>query len=210
MPPRFQLPKFSGENKLRFGLALLVIVLVSAALLRFVEWAKPKEQYPLLTDATGIVRLTEPSEVSNYTDTLITKPTELFGATLHVIGVYPQPNEAFPEKTVALVYVRDQNRFVEIDYRSQTTTERELAGYAEQKKETITLTDTVDATLVQLRNQSFCKSSSEHIIGVCQFTRMLTFEQDGIVITIFVDGRHLTDGELIQMAKSIVDASTSE
>lgn len=210
MPIRFQIPKFSGEKKVRLGLALLVIVLVSAALLRFVEWVKPDTSLPLLTNATGLVRLTDLSQIGAYVDTDVTAPTKLFGTQLHVIGVYLAENEAFPEKTVALVYVRDANRFVEIDFRPHTTIEKALTPWTNQTIETVVLTIEKIAKLVPLRDQSFCKSPKGGGIGVCQFTRMLAFEQDGIVITIFADGRHMTDGELIQMAKSIVDASTSE
>lgn len=209
MLPKLRLPKFSGEKRVSFGMALIVIVLVVAALLRFVDWVKPEASLPLLTDAPGLVRLTSLEQISTYTQTPVTPPKQLFDSNLHVIGVYPVANEFFPQETVTLVYVRKENRFMEVSYRPQTSLEKELALYADLPKESIALTDEINATLVRMRDQSYCKKPSEEVIGICQFTRAMAFIYQDVVVMMFADGRHATDGELIEMARSIVMGSYS-
>jgi hypothetical protein len=201
---KLPIPKFNGEKRLNFGVAILVVVLVAAALLRFVEWVKPDAQFPLLTDAAGIVRLTSLEQISSYAQTPVAPPKQLFNANLHVIGVYPTPNETFPEGTVALVYVREENRFVEVNFRPNTNLEKELASYANLPKETVALTDDFDATFVRLRDQGFCKKSSKEVVEICQFTRAIAFTFKNVVVMLFADGHSATDGEFIEMARSIV------
>jgi hypothetical protein len=203
MLPKIRLPKFSGEKRVNFGVALLVIVLVTAALLRFVQWVKPDAQLPLLTETSGIVRLTSLEQISSYVQTPVTPPKQLFDANLHVIGVYPTANEIFPQGTVTLVYVREGNRFVELNFRPNTTLEKELAAYADLPKETVALTNDSDATLVRLRDQNYCKNPSEEVVGICQFTRAIVFAYQETVVLLLADGRHATDGQLIEMARSM-------
>ncbi len=189
---------------MNFGIALIMVVLIAAGLLRFVTWVKPDAQLPLLTDTPGIVRLTSLEQISSYVQTPVEPPTQLFDSTLYVIGVYPLANEIVPQQTVILVYVRDGNRFIEVSYRPNTNLGKELSAYTDLPKETVALTMDITATLVRLRDQSFCKRPSEDVVGICQFTRALAFEYQEVVVMLFADGRSTTDGELIEMARSIV------
>lgn len=195
------------EKKISFGLLLFFVVIIAATLLRFVHFVKPESQPPLLTQVEGMIHLTSISDINRYTQTIVYEPEETFDSELYVVGVYPQQNDQFPTGTVSLVYVKKQQRFIEIQYRPGRTLEQELASYAQNRKESLILADKVNAALIQLRNTSYCKKLSENLIGVCQMTRALFFEQNNQVVAVFADGQKVSDGELILIAKSLIKST---
>lgn len=198
------------KSMLGSGVILVVIVLIAALVLRIVQTAKSSDQPPLLTQSEGLIRLTNPDEISVHTSTPIALPTKTFNAQLHIIGVYPNEDESFPAGTVALVYVRDGYRFVEVSFRPGLSVEKERSFFQGRPEEIVLLNKTTEAILLRLRDDAFCKKSNEDVTGVCQISRALMFEQNGSLVTIFADGRHPTDGELIEIARSIVDASNAK
>lgn len=205
MPTDSPKPETTLKSKLGTGALLFIIVIVIALVLRIVQMAKPADPPPLLTQSEGLIRLTNPDEISAHTNTPIVLPTKTFNARLHIIGVYPNQNETLPAGTVALVYVRDGYRFVEVSFRLELNLEAGRTLFTGQPEETIMLDKTTKAFLFRLRDNTFCKKPSEDEIGVCQISRALMFEQNGSLVTIFADGRHPTDGELIEMARSITN-----
>lgn len=205
MPTLFQKSN-NQNNKIQIGIVIGIIVVIAAILLRFVQWIKPDTQFPLLTQSEGLVRLTSLDQLKTYSQIPLKTPNQTYEADLYVIGVYGAENSALPKGTVALVYTKNRHRFVEIDYRPTTTLEKELLIYRDRKKEQIVLAKDQTATLVRIQPYHACKEATAESIGVCQFTRALFFTLDDLTVSLFADGQQISDGELIQMARSIVDA----
>ncbi|MBM5789877.1 hypothetical protein FJZ23_02200 [Candidatus Parcubacteria bacterium] len=195
----------TNKPSARFGFIIFAMVIAIAILLRMVQWVFPATQPPLLSQADGLVRLTDSALIADHADTPISLPEKTFGATLKVIGVYTKPTPAFPQGTVSLVYVRSAERFVEMQMRPKETLEAFSAGYPNAAVDQVVLREGTTATLLTLRETSTCKRPRAPYIGVCQFTRALAFERDGHLIVLFADGQRITDGELIEMARSSVD-----
>lgn len=199
MPNIIPQPKHAPESSIRMGFIIFGIVIVVAIVLRLVDWVLPSTQPPLLTPAEGLIRITDTARIVDYTDTSVALPNKTFGATLKVIGVYP-------DGAVSLVYVRDDFRFVEMSVRPNRTLADELLFYPNAQIQTLTLKEIGEVKLVEMRNASVCrKPRSENFIGVCQVTRALLFEKEGTVTILFADGSHPTDGELIEMARSLTN-----
>ena len=204
MPSIFKKAK-TPEGSLKFGVMAAIIILLAAGGLRLAQWMNPPRPTPLLPQDETLVHVNTIDEISAYTNTSVREPKNTFGSTLHIIGIYPEKNAYFPPGTVALVYVKNGFRFIEANFRPGTTLEQEESRLEALKKETIILAPDINGILTHLRINTYCKQPTEEAIGVCQISKALLFEKDGTVIVLSADGEHVTDGELIEMAKSIVD-----
>lgn len=193
------------NSRISFSFLLIILVTITAIGLRLTQWISPPASPPLLTQVEGMIRLSSLEELPTYTETQVKAPSETFGASLHVIGLYPHENSVFPKNTVALVYTRNNARFIEINFRPNRTLKQELANYTDLPTQSIMLNPDSNAVLVKLREQPYCQTSNKTNIGSCQLTRALIVEWKNDAVILFADGRHATDGELIKMAQSIVD-----
>ncbi len=191
-------------SKIKLSVLLLIVVIVVAALLRFVQWLTPVSVPSLLTQAENLVQLTSIDQIQNYTQTAVVAPTTTFNSVLQVIGVYPTSTLDLPKDTVSLVYVRDGYRFVDISFRPKTPIEQALNPYQHLTQEKIALGKNKTATLINIRKYSTCKKPSDEVIGICQISRALVFERENQTIFLFADGNHPSNGELIEMARSIL------
>ncbi|MBI5369868.1 hypothetical protein HZA85_01600 [Candidatus Uhrbacteria bacterium] len=198
------------KKTLSIGVAVAIVVLVSAALLRLVHIVKPQAPLPLLASAPGLIELHTIEEITAQSTTSVIPPKRTFDAELATIGIYPDATKTIPAGMVTLVYTREHNRFVEIDYRPGTNAEKELTAIGAQQSEQIILMPQVKATFVRMRKFVACKSPVAEQPGVCQFTRAIVFDLLTETVVLFADGEHATDGELIEMARSIVDAGSFE
>ncbi len=193
---------------------LIIVIFLSAGILRFVSVVSPTIQTPLITGASGMVELSELQEINQYVDTPITLPQTLFDASLEAIGVYPEINSVYPKDTVALVYVRDGWRFIEIDYKPNLTFEEQVARYTDYTQIPIVLGSQTEGRLIPLKSGNNCVHPNKEAIGVCRITKVLVFPLGDITVLIGADGQHATDGELIKIAQSMlpepIDAEETE
>jgi len=204
------LPKFlpnlkNNKSNLRLGLILFGIVIVTAGLLRFSEWLFPASDPSLLPEVETMIRLTDPNNISKYVDLSSPLPKQVFGGELQVIGIYPEGTALFSKGTVAIVYVKDGFRFFEINYQPEKKLETEKIFYGSLPTQEVTLTDSTKGLLVNVLEKSYCKKPNEDAIGVCQITKVLMFENSDSLVVISADGKHASDGELIEMARSIIN-----
>ena len=184
---------------------LIIIVILAAGLINFVDWARPAKPLPLLTQAEGMVQVETLEVISNYTQTSVTPPQETFGAELYVAGIYTEVNDLLPQHTVALVYTRDNWRFIEIDYKPITLEEHLSTSRGFDPTEVV-LTPEVTGTLITLDHTPRCiEPVDDRFPGKCEISTQLSFELDGTTITISADGTHATEGELIEIGRSIIE-----
>ncbi|MBI2475603.1 hypothetical protein HYV69_04270 [Candidatus Uhrbacteria bacterium] len=198
------LPNLNPKSNLRIGLIFFGIVIVTAGLLRFAQWMFPVSNPSLLPEEKTMIRLTDPNDISKYVDWLGQLPKKVFGGELQVIGIYPEGTAVFSKNTVAIVYVKNGFRFIEVDYQPDKKLETERIFYGALPSQEIALTDSTKGLLVNVLENSYCKKPGEDAIGMCQITRVLMFEKGGSLVMISVDGNHASDGELIEIARSIL------
>jgi hypothetical protein len=189
---------------------LVIAVLVAALVIHLFTWVKPPKPLPLLTQTNGLVQLVDLEDIQSYTDTAVLTPEETFGAELYVIGVYTELNDALPKETVALVYTRDGWRFVEIDFKP-ITLEEQLAIAIGHSPSEVVLTQEITGIFTTLDDKPRCiESGSEELPSKCEIGLQLMFAWGDYVVVISTDGTHATEGEVIEIARSILGQSKNE
>ncbi len=185
------------EANARVLVGIVVAMVAIAIIVQFVNWLNLGDR-SLLNQTPGLV-------TPESTESLgITPPTELFSSELFEIGLYTQSSDAFPANTVSLVYVKNNWRFVEIDYLPGRTMVEQRAIYRTLPQEEA-MVDDKTYVFVTLDRRSRCIEYDDDIPNRCELTRQLLVETETHLIMISADGTHATDGELLLMAKSIME-----
>jgi hypothetical protein len=199
--------KKGGEfNQSSCVIPLVIIVLIAAVLIQFINWIHEPSPIPLLPETNGLVQLASTEDISTYSDANVIEPLEVFEADLHVIGVYTEENPLMPNGTVVLVYARDGWRFVEIDYVPSMTLDEQRALSNGYPITDVTLDDQTNGILVSIWDFPAClESEVEGFPGKCEITKILYFPLFSQMISIAIDGSHATEGEIIEIARSILE-----
>lgn len=188
---------------------LVIAILGSTVVLKLLDTTIAPTR-SLLASAPGLIQLSALDQLPDASSLTITSPTETFGANLFVIGVYTEFNGVFPTGTVSLVYARDGWRFVEIDYLPNRMLQDQLAILASYPQENVILNETISATILTRDDSPRCIDYEDEIPNKCEITNQLLFEHKGLLISLSSDGDHATVGELIEIAKSILNQNTTE
>lgn len=205
MPLPFHKKPNENKHPGNFWLIVIAAIIAIALLLRLYQWIFPASSPSLLSDSKSAIQLSELDDISKYLDWSGPIPSQTFGSELYVIGVYLSGSASFPKNTVALVYTKDNYRFVEISYQPNKTINDARAAFANFITQEVELTDSINGLLVDIRKKSYCHTPREDEIGICQITKELFFEKDGMLIVVSADGKHASDGELIEIARSMID-----
>lgn len=181
-------------------------ILLVAMIMRLISWINPPVDPPLLAQAPSLVRIantTDPKLPSTFKQLL---PTQTFGGTIRVIGLYPEGAEHLPKNSISVVYERDAWRMMQVDLLPATTLVDTLGPYNTYKQDRVVLPGNKEGTMVNIKLFLDCmKANTKEGIGSCDFTRVLVFEiESGLIGRITVDGDKVTDGELIEIARSMV------
>lgn len=193
------------KNKSHVFLWLIVFgfVIICTIILRIFQWTNVTTTIPLLTQSPELIQLTKTEDISKYTQTPVSLPTSLFGSELFVIGVYPKLTGDFFDGSVAFVYTKNNYRIVELDILTKGYLLEQKAIYNQFPQESITIKSQNDGLLVYLRSGFDCVKSQKNHPGLCQISKILFFEKENQLYKLSVDGDHLSDGEIIEMARSI-------
>jgi hypothetical protein len=204
-----QKPKTDKPERARWVIFIVIAVLSSALLVRFVDWAvlPPRS---LLTQAPGLVELANVENLSTYSLTSIALPTNIVGAELFIVGIYTQPNDVFPADTISLVYTKNNWRAFEIDYLPGRTIKEQSAILSGYDQEEVVLNETTSATIVTRNEKPRCINYEDGLPNKCEITNQLLFTRDGLLISISADGTHATQGELVEIAKSILNQKATK
>ncbi|NQV90140.1 hypothetical protein HQ487_01900 [Candidatus Uhrbacteria bacterium] len=179
-------------------LFLVVAILGCVILLQYLNWTHENER-SLLPNVTGLTILEDLSPLPN----LVPVPSKTFGAELYQAGLYTMTVREFPEGTFALVYIKNNTRFVEIDYLPKLTTETYLSTHIYPTQEVVL--DADHSLYIQtIDTQPRCIDYEDTVPNRCEISRMLIADLPNHLLLIAADGTHATDGELIEMARSIV------
>jgi hypothetical protein len=202
---RKSIKKDAGADSSGCVLVVLALMVVAALLLKIFSFATPEKTISLLTSADGLKQLVRAEDISKYSPIDFLLPEENFESELFVIGVYSEKSPSFPKDSIALVYVKNNERFFEIDELTTGSLEEIKNFYRESTREEILLEKDVPGLLIKLRERFDCtnQNGATHP-SMCQLTDLLIFEQNNLLIKIFSDGEKLTEGELITLGKSML------
>ncbi|MEK7620424.1 MAG: hypothetical protein AAB413_04285 [Patescibacteria group bacterium] len=188
-------------------LAWVAIAILAVFLfLRFFDWIDDTQR-SLLPQTSALAILDDLSSLEN----IVPLPAQTFGAELSIAGLYTLDTGEFSEGTVVVVFVKDDWRFVEIDYFPSLTATEYLATHIYPTQE-IKLDQERTVWLQTIDNSPRCIDYEDDVPNRCEISRHLIADLDGRLLLIAADGDHATDGELIEMARSIlsVDDDVSE
>lgn len=186
-------------------LAWVAIAILAVFLfLRFFDWIDDTKR-SLLPQTTSLTILNDPSVL----DTIVPLPTQTFDAELYTAGIYRQTVGEIPEGTVLIVYVKNYWRFVEVDYLPERHSTEYLATHIYPTQE-IKLDQERSVWIQTLDSNPRCIDYEDDVPNRCEISRHLVADQGDRLLLIAADGDHPTDGELIEMARSIIDQGAAE
>ncbi len=175
-----------------------VVILIATVIIQAVNWFTADNR-SLLGDVRGLI------EYENVDTFELPLPADTLGAQLYQAGQYTLSTNAFPAQTWALVYVRDDWRFVEINYLPGRTLEEHKAIHQNTRQRDVN-TEGLQAVLIELDKSPRCIDYEDAVPNRCEFSRQLAFELGETLITISADGENATNGELILLAQSITQS----
>ena len=184
---------------------LLVAILVATIGMRLYAWINDGSNAPLLTHVDSLIQFSNINDISAHTKTPIILPTELFGANPYVIGVYPTDSKEFPANSIAIVFTKNHARSFEMDVIPNKTLDQAIVSYSTFPHESVVIRENVEGAFIRLRHDDvLCKypRDTSHP-SFCPFKNLLMFENKGTLIRLASDGNHLSDGELLEIARSI-------
>lgn len=189
---------------LKFLAWIVVAILAIFLFLRFFDWIDDTTR-SLLPTTTNFAILDEPSDI----DAIVPLPMDTFGAELYTAGLYTRATGEFPEGTVAAVYVKDDRRFVEIYYFPGLASTEYLATHIYPTQE-IKLDPGRAVWIQTVDTNPRCIDYEDNVPNRCEISRHLIADLDDHLLLIAADGNHPTDGELIELARSIKKASLEQ
>ncbi len=183
---------------------LFGVIIVMTLGLRIFSWIRPPQPVPLLPNSDQIIKLSTFDQIASHTQTPVALPLQSFGAKLDSIGIYPNQTPSLPKNSVALVYVRDNARMMEMDILPDTSIEAQNELYKSRPQERVVIHGTDDGSLIQLPLTSLCVTQpTTQYPSFCPFSHLLLFKKNNTVIKLFSDSDKMTTGELIEVARSV-------
>lgn len=158
----------------------------------------------LLIEVPGLVVTTSIAEADELIGRPIARPRESLGSTIELVGLYTQEQEAIPKETITLVYARNHQRFVEFTQRPAKEHDLE-ALKATKRTQPINLGETEALMVSLVWRTPTCQPPNARYIGMCQITKKLVFVKDDTLYSIAADGHNASEGELITLARSLID-----
>ncbi|TAL50735.1 hypothetical protein EPN81_02015 [Patescibacteria group bacterium] len=177
---------------------LAVAILVVFVFMRFLNWIDDSQR-SLLPITQALVVLDDLETL----DAVVDLPLETFGAELFAAGIYTSAHNEIPEGSVVAVFVKDGWRFVEIDYFPGMNSTQYLATHIYPTQE-VKLDPETSVWIQTVDTRTRCIDYEDDLPNRCEISRHLIAQLENHLLLIAADGDHPTDGELIEMARSII------
>jgi hypothetical protein len=204
------MPRVLGAFNLPLRSCLLLIAIpmfAAAVALRIVFSFVPTPRPDMTLQADGLVETGTVAEAETLTEADIVMPDDLLGAEVYLVGVYAKGVGSLPAGTATVTLTKNGRRFVEIVERPGTTVADTVNDYAGATMRTAALGDTEGVMLRPATHNIPCVSQNEKfgLPGFCEIERILFFEKNGLVMSVAADGPHVTDGELMLLARDMIE-----
>ncbi|KKW32646.1 MAG: hypothetical protein UY76_C0021G0017 [Candidatus Uhrbacteria bacterium GW2011_GWA2_52_8d] len=183
---------------LKFLAWIAVAILVVFVFMRFFQWIDDAQR-SLLPQTESLAILDDLTSLN----AIIDLPTQTFGAELYTAGIYTSSIGEIPEGSIVTVYTKDAWRFVEIDYFPGVNSAEYLATHIYPTQE-VKLDQETSVWIQTLDDRPRCIDYEDGLPNRCEITRHLIAQLENHLLLIAADGDHPTDGELIEMARSIM------
>ncbi len=183
---------------LKFLAWIAAAILVVFVLLRFFQWIDDTKR-SLLPQTPGLAVLDDIDSLN----AIVHLPTQTFGAELYAAGIYTSSTDEVPEGSIVAVYVKGNWRFVEIDYFPGMNSTEYLATHIYPTQE-VKLNEETPIWIQTLDDRPRCIDYEDDLPNRCEISRHLIADLGERLLLIAADGDHPTDGELIEMTRSIV------
>lgn len=192
-------PEDNSPTDIKLFLWLIIIILSVFLFINFFTWLNPPQR-SLLPQADGLTILEQTDDVAK----LVSLPTQTLDSTLYAAGLYTREISEFPKGTVSVVYVKNDWRFVEIDFLPNRTSQEYLATHIYPTQE-IVLDNKNSLWILTIDSQPRCIDYEDDVPNRCEISRHLITDLEDRLLLIAADGEQATNGELIEMAKSIIE-----
>ncbi len=183
---------------LKFLAWIAAAIFVVFLFMRFFQWIDDTAR-SLLPQAPSLATLDDFESLN----VIVQLPAQTFGAELYAAGIYTTAIKEIPEGSVVTVYVKDSWRFVEIDYFPGVHPIDYLATHLYPTQE-IQLDQDTSVWIQTLDDRPRCIDYEDGLPNRCEITRHLIAQLENHLLLIAADGDHPTDGELIEMARSVI------
>lgn len=180
-------------------LVILLVAIVCIAILVGV-FGKERDTRKLLPIMDGTVSFETVEELNN----TVPLPTEPIGQGAYEINFYTKGNATLPPGTTSIVYTTDKQRLLQIDYLPQQSAEEQAKSIFSLYIDEWIVTEDSTAWVVTVDNNPRCIDYEDDVPNKCEISRYILFETSERLVRMAVDGYHLTDGQLLTIAKSII------
>lgn len=194
----------TGDKSVGMIPILLGLIVIGTIGLQIYNRLPTAPSVPLLLKTPDIIELSKFENIASHTQTPVSLPEKLFGSSLYLMGIYPSATQAWPANSVSMIFTKDDARFVEMDVLPGLTLDKVSPQYAAYPQESVVINGEQKGLFIHLRSGFDCTSPKPHTVpAMCLITNMLLFEKNGTLIHLSSDGNHITQGELLEMARSI-------
>ncbi len=187
---------------LKWAIGVVIVMLLSVVVLRVINVFDQTER-SAIDPIDGLVLVDTPEEAKELTGDKFVLPEETYGSSLYQVGVYTLPVAFIPPGSVSLVYAENQYRSFTIDFLPGTDLASQKNIYSTDRFVPVSITSEIDGAFVQSSFTSRCLEPNRTSLGKCSLIATLLMKVDDTVIKINSDGEHLTQGEMISVARSV-------
>jgi hypothetical protein len=184
---------------------IAIIMILAVIIMQIIGTPNKHIHVPMLAKTDGLVELKTIEQIDQYSDTFFILPTQQFESDLTDVGVYTQPDNDIPTGTIALVYIRDGWRYAEIDFKPLSLDEQRAIIINRQINEVALSEETTGFFLSRNTLGQCVGAGTEDYPGKCEIDRQLFFALSDVTVVISGTNKHITEGEMIEIAKSILE-----
>lgn len=201
--PPLKSPPSKGGVRLPWAIWLVGVAAAVIVLSKGITLVFPPPTVPIITPVSGTQLLTTETAPALIGRSLPV-PTFTAGAALHAAARFTETNASFPTGTIELVFAKDGRRLFEVLELPITGVE-DVAKYAPGVGGMdVKVGDVIGHVFDPGISFPAClKANEDRPLAVCQFTKRFAFTRGNVTYVVAVDGEGLSEGELIQIARSI-------
>ena len=104
----------ASKRQIHLSWVVIAGIVAIALLAKLVQWLIPSTPFSLLPASDYLVQTASLEEAGQKLGHAFPTPTNTIGASIFVVGVYPNEGLGLPAGSVDVVYAKDGNRFVDL------------------------------------------------------------------------------------------------
>ena len=166
----------------------------------------------VLTPSSSLIKFSSLEKAQKQTSIPIFLPAQFFSSNLETIGIYHQSVNNLPAESIITILSKDNWRFAEIIQKPQSKLEKEILQYPADQQEIIQLKP-LTGILIKINPpiyKCFNPAPEKNKIGFCPITQKIVFVLNDQLIIISGNKKNISPGELISLARSIIEKNYQE